>query len=230
MIVFITLKVLNDKHNQIIDGMERGYIEYFKRENIFPPQTVFIPILNDLEQIRSLIKRVTPDCIILTGGNNVQTTDGMHLNIDDVHVERDAVEKYLTEYADQHGIFKLAICRGFQFLNVHYSGKIKYFLNNHPPMQDHICLYKEQEYWVNSYHNHGVDMENLAGTLKPIVFSKQDKMVEAFINENSAISPTLGIQWHPERRQFPVDLFKIIWDKYFYESSYSSSGARLKAK
>ncbi len=224
MVIFITLKILKDQHNQMLDGLEQAYIEYFQREKIFPSNAIFIPVPNNLEHTKYLMQHMTPSCIIFTGGNNVQT-DG-NLNIDDIFPERDAVEGFLVEHADQNSIFKLAICRGLQFLNLYYGGKIQYFLKNHPTVEDHLCIYEKNEYWVNSYHNHGIPLTDLAKNLKPIVFSKEDKIVEAVIN-STKISPTLGVQWHPERKQFPVDLFKIIWDKYFYESNYSRSGTGL---
>lgn len=229
MIIFITLKVLRDQYGQMLDGLEKGYIEYFQKEKIFPPNAIFILVPNNLEQVEYLSQKLKPACIIFTGGNNVKTNDSLNLNIDDVFPERDAVESFLIDYADQNNIFKLAICRGLQFLNLYYGGNIQYFLKNHLTAKDHLCIYEKQEYWVNSYHNHGIYLNDLAINLKPIVFSKNDKTVEAVINSRK-ISPTLGVQWHPERKAFPVDLFKIIWAKYFYESSYSRSGSGFKIK
>lgn len=225
MIVFITQKLIRDKHQQVLDGLEQKYIAYLKK--ILPKTAVFIPIINDVAHVRRLVDMIKPDLLIITGGNDVQPTRKEDNREYDICPIRDEVEGYLIDYADENNIFKLAICRGFQFLNVYYGGSLSYQLNNHPPGIDHICLYEDKEYNVNSYHRQGVHKDNMAPCLKPIAFSERDHLVEAYISQTDTISPTLAAQWHPERKQFPVDLFKILWSRYYNESNYSSRRKRL---
>jgi gamma-glutamyl-gamma-aminobutyrate hydrolase PuuD len=97
-------------------------------------------------------------------------------------------------------------------INHYYGGTLEYYIKNHP-IGSHLVVYQDQDYMVNSYHHDGITKEGLSSQLKAIVYSKQDQLVEGYVNRADNISTTLGVQWHPERDQFPIDLFKILWKK-----------------
>jgi len=225
MIIFITQKIIHDKHQQVLDGLEQQYISYLK--SLLPKTAIFIPIINDVTHVRRLADMIKPDLLIITGGNDVQPIREEDNYTYDICPNRDEVERYLIDYADENNIYKLGICRGFQFLNVHYGGRLSYQLNTHPPGMDHVCLYENNEYNVNSYHRQGVHKDDIASCLKPIAFSERDYLVEAYIDQTDMISPTLAVQWHPERKQSSVDLFKILWSQFYNESNHSCRGKGL---
>ncbi|MCS5712322.1 gamma-glutamyl-gamma-aminobutyrate hydrolase family protein [Candidatus Berkiella aquae] len=222
MIIYITQKKLKDKHGQSLDVLENAYIQYYLANHMFAENAVFIPVTNHLQQTMRLTQTMKPDWIIFTGGNNVTPdTNSEKALVDDLCPDRDEVERYLIQYADMHHIPKLAICRGFQFLNVIYGGQLSYFLTAHGELRKHPCVFEEQEYLINSYHQHGIKVSQLSAQLKPIVLA-DDNVVEAYVNVSDKLSPTLGVQWHPERDAIKPDLFKMIWEKFVNESTHFS--------
>jgi gamma-glutamyl-gamma-aminobutyrate hydrolase PuuD len=94
MIIFITQKQMIDKHHQTIDALETNYIDYFQETNIFPNEALFIPIVNNLTQIKILVQKIKPDIIIFTGGNDVKPKDNNSIDGDFVP-RRDEVENFL---------------------------------------------------------------------------------------------------------------------------------------
>lgn len=224
MIIYVTQKQSTDKHGQSLDVLETRYNDYFQQNSFFPPDALFLPVSNALEQVVKLIDSIKPDCIIFTGGNNVKPVSlAEQESVGDFCPKRDEVEQYLIQYADRNNIPKLAICRGFQFLNVYYGGKLSYFLPEHAMQRRHQCEFENQELMVNSYHQHGIYPAQLSNKLKAIALSvEQHPVVEAYINVAKDISPTLGVQWHPERDDIQPDLFKMIWEKLINESGHFS--------
>lgn len=224
MIIYITQKQLIDKHGQPLDALESKYIDYFLAHKIFPENAVFVPVANSPKHIAKLTETIVPQWVIFTGGNNVKPENvELTETVDDLCPLRDEVERYLINYADNNNIPKLAICRGFQYLNVHYGGGLSYFLPGHSALRQHRCLYEHAGHRVNSYHQHGIYLRQLSAKLKMIACSdEENQVVEAYTNASDDISPTLGVQWHPERDDLKPDLFKMIWEKFLNESSYFS--------
>ncbi len=223
MIIYITQKQLQDKHSQSLDALESKYIDYFLTQKIFPENAIFVPVPNSLSHVMKLSQTLSPQWIIFTGGNNVTPVTPNEL-VDDLCPKRDEVEAFLISFADNNHIPKLAICRGFQFLNIYYGGELHYFLPEHGARK-HMCSYENETLMVNSYHQHGIYPSQLSTKLIGIAetFDK-DPIVEAYINRSNDISPTLGVQWHPERDEIKPDLFKMIWEKFVNESSHFSRG------
>lgn len=210
----------HDKHQQPIDVLESGYISYFLRHNMFPNDSVFIPVVNQTSLVQLMLNKVRPDFIVFTGGNNVKPTDKtLAEKVGDFCEARDIVETLLAQYADSNNIPKLAICRGCQFLNVYYGGSLTYYLSEHS-IGKHIVRWDNAECSVNSYHQHGIEAANLASLFEPIVMSDDNRIVEAYRNRSKDISPTLGIQWHPERDDIIPDLFLKIGKPFINESCH----------
>lgn len=224
MIIYITQKQIQDKHGQSLDALESKYIDYFLKQKLFPENAVFVPVPNLLSHAIQLIESIKPQYIIFTGGNNVKPPVANDL-VDDLCPTRDEVEQFLIHFADSNQIPKLAICRGFQFLNVYYGGKLHYFLPEHASLRKHMCIYKNEAFMVNSYHQHGIYSSQLSQKLIRIAQTNDiEPIVEAYTNKSHDISPTLGVQWHPERDDIKPDLFKMIWEKFVNESSHFSRG------
>lgn len=214
MIIYITQKQIKDKHGAQCDSLEAAYIKYFESKKLFGHDAIYLPVANNIFAVKALLNHQKPDLIILSGGNNVMPSDtALHEQVADFCIERDEVEKLLVEYADIHQVPKIAICRGFQYLNKLYGGEITYFLSEHQERK-HPCLYENQEYTVNSYHQHGILSHQLSSLLKPIAFTKDQHLIEGYVHHSTNISPTLGVQWHPERDNEGESLFEILWDTF----------------
>jgi putative glutamine amidotransferase len=133
--------------------------------------------------------------------------------------ERDATTLPLIRMAVDAGMPVLAICRGFQEMNVAFGGTLHQRLHEEPDHIDHredkddpldvqygpahrvrlepsgmlAKLAGSDELMVNSLHSQGVD--RLAPSLV-VEATADDGLVEAFRVGERAFA--LGVQWHPE--------------------------------
>ncbi len=134
--------------------------------------------------------------------------------------DRDEHEKGLLEDALARDVPVLAICRGFQLLNVTMGGSLLQHIDDdsHRARNDVSVWHEvivsdkasrlagayegEGELRVNSRHHQGVTEPVLAGGLR-CVASSPDSFVEAI--ESAAHRWTVGVQWHPERPEMRPD-------------------------
>ena len=134
--------------------------------------------------------------------------------------QRDATTLPLIRTALTAGLPVLAVCRGFQELNVALGGSLHARVHEIPEMLDHredktlaraqqyepvhpvrltkngvlASLVKTDEVMVNSLHGQGLD--RLADDLQ-IEATAPDGLVEA-VSVKYAKSFAIGVQWHPE--------------------------------
>ena len=181
---------------------------------------VLIPANGDMADVATLLARL--DGIILTGSpSNVQPRhyDGQpHCAQTPEDARRDAVTLRLIRAAVARRTPVLAICRGFQEMNVALGGSLHQRLQDLPGRLDHSTAMADWEAlrnakahavaltpgcWlhriaqvgsiaVNSLHNQGVD--RLAPALGVDAVAP-DGTIEAFSTADGA---AIGVQWHPE--------------------------------
>jgi putative glutamine amidotransferase len=188
---------------------------------------VLLPANGPMADIETLLDRL--DGIILTGSrSNVQPTlyDGPpHAEGTPEDPARDGITLPLIRAAIERGVPVLAICRGFQELNVALGGTLHQRLQDLPdrfdhstPMQPSARVRQAKAHgvrlvpggWlhklagtldiaVNSLHNQGIDR------LAPGLVSEgvaPDGTIEAVRVAASAAGPVIGyavgVQWHPE--------------------------------
>lgn len=156
--------------------------------------------------------------LLLMGGVDVNPKlygekRGQHT--DRPHNDRDAQEQGLLEDALARDLPVLAICRGFQLMNVTMGGSLLQNIDDasHRWLEDGTSAWHEvivsdtgsrlagayegeDKLRVNSRHHQGVTEPLLAGDLR-CVASSHDNYVEAA--ESAAHRWTVGVQWHPER-------------------------------
>ncbi|WP_428377306.1 gamma-glutamyl-gamma-aminobutyrate hydrolase family protein [Lichenicoccus sp.] len=190
---------------------------------------VLIPANGEAVDVETLINRL--DGLILTGSqSNVSPGEygGVpHLAGTPEDQMRDAVTLPLTRAAIAASLPVLAICRGFQELNVALGGSLHQRLRDLPARlnhsnQDHAdiairrgkahdvaladggLLHRlaggQQVIRVNSLHNQGI--ERLAAPLS-VEAMAPDGVIEA-VRVTLASGLALGVQWHPEY-DFEVD-------------------------
>ncbi len=183
--------------------------------------SVLIPANGDLADIGTLLARL--DGIILTGSrSNVQPAlygGPPHAEGTPEDAQRDAVTLPLIRAAIAAGLPVLAICRGFQELNVALGGSLHQRLQDLPGRMDHSTpmqpnplvrtgkahsvrltpggwlhrLAGAGEIAVNSLHNQGIDRLAPGLIVEGVA---PDGTIEAV--RVVAAGFAVGVQWHPE--------------------------------
>lgn len=204
-IILISQKESINKHNQNIDILEQSYMDFFQN---YYSDYLLITVSNNFTNLSKLLKLENIELIILTGGNNINPKDIKKNNtILDLAPRRDKVENSLISFALKNNTPMLCICRGMQFLNVSLKGALSYNVLNH--VGTHSISFRNNIYDINSFHNHGIEVKDLAKDLKKIIV--HENIIEAYISEKYKI---LGIQWHPERKESSFKLFSYLEKKY----------------
>ncbi|APH60342.1 gamma-glutamyl-gamma-aminobutyrate hydrolase family protein [Granulibacter bethesdensis] len=183
---------------------------------------VLIPANGDRADLSALLSRL--DGIIFTGSrSNVhpgQYGGAPHAEGTPEDVRRDAVTLPLIRAAVACGVPILAICRGFQELNVALGGSLHQVLQDMPGYLDHSTpivpqsslrngkahmvtavtdgwlhrLSDSASFAVNSLHNQGID--RLAPPLRADAHAP-DGVIEA-VRAVDCTGFVVGVQWHPE--------------------------------
>jgi len=169
-----------------MSALENNYLEYFEE---FDFRIIQIP--NITNHVESYFDEIPIKAVILTGGGDV----GHFL-------PRDKTEKKLIEIAIRRKLPVFGICRGLQFINIFFGGKLKN-IKGHVATTHEIKiidpklskLLGKEKIEVNSYHNQGITKSCLSPKLTPFAISN-DGIVEGVCHKKYQIA---GIMWHPER-------------------------------
>lgn len=174
-----------------------------------------VPLPNRIKSVADYLDSCSLDGIILTSGNDIAHLD----TADDPAPERDQFETAVLEYALDEHVPVLGVCRGLEFLNVHFGGTLSTFEGH--VADDHELLFDETEsnglelptaVTVNSYHEFGVRPSDVADELT-VLGRTPDESIECVVHDQY---PVWGVMWHPERdspsatfdRQFLNHLFE----------------------
>jgi len=157
---------------------------------------VLVPIPNRVDDAAELADVLNATALILTGGNSIPGIPNSAAAVP----ERDSTERRLLEWSMREGRPVLAVCRGFQFVNMCLGGR----LGN---IHGHVGTMHEIQWHgnvhegfralrrVNSFHEAGIAPADLASELLPMACAP-DGSVEAARHRDF---PILGLMWHPER-------------------------------
>ncbi len=179
------------------------------------------------------------DGLLLTGSpSNVEPRryGGQHLpdTLHDPH--RDATTLPLITRAVERGVPVLAICRGFQEMNVAFGGTLHQKVQEVPGFNDHrednslplekqyeavhrVKLTKggmlekitgQSELQVNSLHSQGIDR---LGNELIVEAVADDGLVEAY-RVKDALAFALAVQWHPEWRVLENPISKKLFEAF----------------
>lgn len=194
--IAITQRVIPTEVGANRDGLEQDYVEYYQKFGV-----QLIPIPNVLQDVEEYLSGLSIDGIILSGGNDINPAfygeQASELWYAD---ERDKTEQAVLVYAVAQKIPVLCECRGTQFLNVYFGGKLRK-ITSHVAKNHEINLSSTNRFplkgckEVNSYHNKGFSEEDLAQELKIFAKSK-DGFIEGIYHPDL---PIAGLLWHPER-------------------------------
>jgi len=219
--MWIAISQRHEKGNyeDYVDVLENNYVEYLEGLGF---NLMLIP--NTSGDIKKYLNLPEIEGIIISGGNTVNPSlysEEIKYPLDDISDKRDGTEKRLLEIAIERGLPVLGICRGMQFINVFFGGRLVQDIEKdteyeHKPREDHSIdilhegvseLTGRSEARVNSYHNQAVLEDNLAAGLRIFALARDTKIVEGLYHEEH---PIAGMQWHPERKSPEPDFNKLL--------------------
>ena len=199
---------------------------------------LLIPSIENHLELDALLN--IADGILLTGSqSNVHPSNfdqAVHNTALPLDIARDALTLKLIHAVIKNQVPLLAICRGFQELNVAFGGSLHQAVQEVSGFNDHredkyqaqdlqyapshqINLVKDgqlakllncNEMMVNSLHGQGID--RLGAGLIVEAFA-EDGLIEAVSVENSKVF-ALGVQWHPEWQVTQNAQYAAIFNRF----------------
>lgn len=228
MNVLITQRHSKNQYGDDIESLESNYYKYFEKKGIN-----LIPISNTTKNLEDYLKLYNINGIILSGGGDIDKNVFLNNKNNFSNVTfRDAIDYKLLNIAVIYNIPVLGICRGMQFINLFFSGKITTKLDHKNEYLNFICpdnheieiisndhfiksLDNQLNFIVNSFHNYFIRKQDLGINLINFALHKEFSLVEGFYHNKL---PIVGIQWHPER-ETNESLLNIQLMKYFVNRS-----------
>lgn len=192
MRALITQREAADRYGELTDVLEARYVSYFTKMGV-----EVYPVSNYLSHPETLLPDA--DALILTGGGDLPARFYREQRAEGPQPHRDETERRLIKRFCESGRSILAICRGMQYINALWGGKISRLENlpvERPTRADHPVEVAGEEWLVNQYHNDGIFLKDLAKGLEPLAIDRENGVVEAFTVTGERI---LALQWHPER-------------------------------
>lgn len=234
MKALITQREQLDSHEVPIDLLESTYVTYFERLGLD-----LFQLSNFTANLDKMLDANKFDLIILTGGGSIPSKFYREEHNDFLQSNRDRLEWVLMKYSSRNSIPILAICRGMEYMNAYFGGKITKFktLKESRPIgkEHYILLGDGTKISVNNYHNDGVFKNDIAKEFEIIGLDVENDVVEAMYSQKMK---WLGLQWHPERLmkdEFSKDKCKTLIQEFIRsggiinESYYFSGGTRDEA-
>ena len=185
---------------------------------------IIIPLQEDLALAEQYVAKL--DGLVFTGGQDVSPllySREPSPKLQSVYPPRDRWERALFEAATKKNIPILAICRGFQLINILLNGTVYQDLSEYPIGQanavqhiqnwsrmhfPHHSIQLEKEsiisnlfdnpktLLINTYHHQVI--EDLSPLLKATAWAN-DGVIESYeVDKSKSTYNILGIQWHPE--------------------------------
>lgn len=185
-----------NQYGDPVDILESGYVRFYELLGFIPKA-----VSNFTKNVEMLFNKKR-DLLIVVGGGSLPPEMYDRPHEDELQPHRDRMEEQVIHYCVAHGIPIIATCRGMQYINVMFGGKLRY----HPRLSterkrgaDHqVWLVKEERnIWVNNYHDDCIFQDDLAPCFEPLALDRENGIVEAYGSDEMKI---LALQWHPERR------------------------------
>lgn len=175
-----------EPYGEIRVGVDINWFKIFEgfAQEVFPVQTF------QQGSIES-IKRA--DLVVLTGGNDLSAHSNCQFSL-----RRDAIETEIVEYCIRQQKKLVGVCRGMQFLNQYFGGKLA-AVSDHVAQDHPVDVFEE---WVpktdevNSFHGWGIPVSTVAQKFCISATTNGGEFVEAFRHPSL---PIRGVMWHPER-------------------------------
>ena len=132
----------------------------------------------------------------------------------------------MIEFAIKKKIPSLGVCRGMQFFNKYFGGKIEYCSSKTHVKTRHKVQFIDKKIEkmigkkssiVNSFHENLLRLDTLSKEFIPFGIVEHDNTVEGCYHKKY---PIIGIMWHPEREsnfRKEFNLFKILESKKIWK-------------
>lgn len=192
----ITRKITNSNYKESYSAISNNWLNFFNNLKIEP-----ILITEKITKPINYFKTLNCSCLFLLNGEDtkLKVKNGKFISGSD----RDFVEFKLLKHCLKKKFPILGICRGHQFINIYFEGKIKK-INNHVNKSHKIKIIdqsikeklKLNYMGVNSFHNFGIYRDDLSKKLSPWAIT--DDTIEGYLSQKYKI---LTMIWHPERRK-----------------------------
>jgi len=146
-----------------------------------------VPVPNSFQSQGELvpwIESIAPHAVVLSGGNDIGSCPA-----------RDATEIVLLDYAAEHDLPLLGICRGMQMMACYAGAKLVRVMNHAGTRHSFGCIRTGAELpsEVNSYHDWAI--ENCPSDYEVLAVA-QDGTIEMMRHIDRLWE---GWMWHPER-------------------------------
>ena len=188
--VLVTMREITSEYGGRRSALDHEYVAWLRQAGALP---LPVPVETDPRWIAHYLKET--DALVLSGGGPVAQRIEEAKTGRVWHHARDATEAALLKAALGR-IPVVAICRGFEFVNLYFGGSLR-SVSGH--VRTSHRLRSDDPLWsgitVNSYHDFGITKEDLASALRIVAWA-EDGAVEVFEAKDAAL---LGVQWHPER-------------------------------
>ena len=210
--VGITQRIMaHPRYDEIMGCLDINWTKFMVSLEILP---VPLPILS-ASLVENQWKTLQLDGLILSGGNTLLKYADLIDESASLSSARDAYENALLKSALETRTPILGVCRGLQLINNYYGGKLiktkgHVGTKHRLVIKDMVPKYKFPTE-VNSFHNFAVSQDNLGAELIPLAYDEEDN-IEAFYHPKDRV---LGIMWHPEREDPPVDYDSKIIEEHF---------------
>lgn len=197
MLIAITQRVVhNSSYPDDRDALSHDWVHFLEA---ILPGCVIVPVPNNIADCQAWMDAVSPDAVILSNGNDL-----------DAAPVRDRCEQQVMRWALERKIQLLGVCRGLQFVNRYFGGGLTLDLSrnagqNHVGCEHDIAVTHPAfqglagsalaKATVNSFHDHGVQLSDLAPGLT-VFATAEDGTLEGLLHDEELV---LAIQWHPER-------------------------------
>jgi putative glutamine amidotransferase len=233
MNILVSQRHTQNRHGDWTDSLENAYVAYFEKYGVN-----LIPVSNASRTVDTVVESAKPSGIILTGGGEVdpELYGASSEGAISVSKSRDTTEANLLEIAVRNRIPVLGICRGMQFINVHFGGSLLQNLSAIDRMSHHatpgiheITLVQEDlvrlmkgrtRLEVNSYHNQGVVTTTLAKEISAFAVFEELNLVEGLFHPRH---PIAAIEWHPERPKPSDELDSILVNAFLQRELFWKS-------
>ena len=216
MRIAISQRIIETKgYSDKRDALSHDWIIFLQK--LFDDCNIF-PLPNRLRKVDAWLDDIEADCLILSNGNDWGTVKF-----------RDDTEFNAIGWAVEKKIPVLGVCRGFQVINKYFGGKISMSISAGTDVQHvaakhavHITsklfsvVSGETDINVNSYHNHGVYLQDLSENLRAFSMAEDD-IVEGIYHPELSV---LAVQWHPERHGCNDEFNLALLKRFLQEGKF----------
>jgi len=176
-------------HNEIRDSLDQRITTFLLTAGFIP-----IPVPNRLWNQTSFddwLSAVRPKALVLSGGNDIGQ-----------FATRDLTERLLLNYAQNHQLPTLGICRGMQMM-AYWAGMSLRLVEGHVGVRHFLSGEITGE--ANSYHHYS--LRECPDSFR-VLAQSEDGEIEAIAHKSL---PWQGWMWHPEREEIfsPRDILRI---------------------